>query len=139
MAGESGTHRGQEDRADGMLRVEFADTSLSLADDLTLGGVLIRTPNPMELGEQIALKLHMSDGGEPIELACKVIWTNKYGQESKHLRRGMGVKFLNLPEDVRKRVEEYLKSKKKKEPSLKVRKEPVSGVASEKKRPKGAG
>jgi Tfp pilus assembly protein PilZ len=139
LAGESGTHRGQEDRAEGMLRVEFADTSLSLADDLTLGGVFIRTPNPMELGEQIVLKLHMSDGGEPIEMACKVIWTNKYGQESKHLRRGMGVKFLNLTEDIRKRVEEYLKSQKKKEPSLKVRKVPVSGIASEKKRPKGAG
>jgi Tfp pilus assembly protein PilZ len=139
LAGESGVHRGQDDRADGMLRVEFADASLGLADDLTLGGVFIRTPNPMELGEQIVLKLHMSDGGEPIEVACKVIWTNKYGQESKHLRRGMGVKFLNLTEDVKNRVEEYLKSQKKKESSLKVRKAPVSGIASERKKPKGAG
>jgi Tfp pilus assembly protein PilZ len=122
-----------------MLRVEFADAPLSLADDLTLGGVFIRTPNPLELGEQFVLKLHMSDGGEPIEVACKVIWTNKYGQESKHLHRGMGVKFLNLAEGVKKRVEEYIKTQKKKEPSLKVRKGSVSGVASERKRPKGAG
>jgi len=139
LAGESGIHRGQEERADGMLRVEFADASLSLADDLTLGGVFIRTPNPMELGEQFVLKLHMSDGGEPIEVACKVIWTNKYGQESKHLHRGMGVKFLNLADDVKKRVEEHIKTQKKKEPSLKVRKGSVSGAASERKRPKGAG
>jgi Tfp pilus assembly protein PilZ len=122
-----------------MLRVEFADAPLSLADDLTLGGVFIRTPNPLELGEQFALKLHMSDGGEPIEVACQVIWTNKYGQESKHLHRGMGVKFLNLADGVKKRVEEYIKTQKKKEPSLKVRKGSVSGVASERKRPKGAG
>jgi len=61
------------------------------------------------------LKLHMSDGGKPIEAACKVIWTNRYGKESTHLRRGMGVKFLNLSDDVQKRVEEYIKSQKKRE------------------------
>jgi Tfp pilus assembly protein PilZ len=107
---------GMDDGAEGMLKVEFEDSSLGIADDLTPGGVFIRTPNPMELGEQFILKLHMSDGGEPIEAACKVIWTNKYGKESTHLRRGMGVKFLNLSDDVQKRVEEFIKSQKKKEP-----------------------
>jgi Tfp pilus assembly protein PilZ len=139
LDGESGIHRGQDERAEGMLRVEFADSSLSLADDLTLGGVFIRTPNPMELGEQFVLKLHMSDGGEPFEVACKVIWTNKYGQESRHLHRGMGVKFLNLADDVRKRVEEHIKSQKKKEHSPKERRVSAGGMAGERKRPKGAG
>jgi GAF domain-containing protein/Tfp pilus assembly protein PilZ len=104
------TDRRQEDRAEGMLRVEFADASLGLADELSPGGVFIRTPNPMELGEQFLLKLYMSDEGEPIEVTCKVIWTNKYGQESKHLRRGMGVKFLNLSNGVQKRIEKYIRS-----------------------------
>ena len=106
---------GMDDRGEGMLKVEFEDSSLGIADDLTPGGVFIRTPNPMDLGEQFILKLHMSDGGKPIEAACKVIWTNRYGKESTHLRRGMGVKFLNLSDDVQKRVEEYIKSQKKRE------------------------
>jgi Tfp pilus assembly protein PilZ len=107
---ETGTPRKQGDSGEGMLRVEFDDSSLALAEDLTTGGAFIRTPNPLELGEQFPMKLHLDDTGEPIQVSCKVIWTNKYGKESKHLSRGMGIKFLNLDLEVQKRVEEYIKS-----------------------------
>jgi Tfp pilus assembly protein PilZ len=92
--------------------VEFADESLGLADEVTPGGVFIRTPNPMELGEQFILKLNMSDGGQPIEAACKVIWTNRYGRESHESRRGMVVKFLNLSNGVQERIEKCIKSQR---------------------------
>jgi Tfp pilus assembly protein PilZ len=107
---EMGTDWGKEDRAEGVSRVEFADGSLGLADEVTPGGVFIRTPNPMELGEQFILKLNMSDGGQPIEAACKVIWTNRYGMESSDSRRGMVVKFSNLEQEAQKRIEEYIRS-----------------------------
>jgi len=107
---ESGTPRKQDDGGEEMLRVEFEDSSLALAEDLTPGGTFIRTPNPLELGEQFPMKLHLVDTGEPIQVSCKVIWTNKYGKESKHLSRGMGIKFLNLDPEVQKKVEEYIKS-----------------------------
>jgi len=109
---EWGSDRREEDRGEGLLRVEFADASWGLGDELSPGGMFIRTPNPMELGEQFGLKLQLPDGGEPVEAACKVIWTNRYGQESKHLRRGMGVKFLNLGDGVQKRIEKYIKSQR---------------------------
>ena len=41
-----------------------------------------------------------------------MIWTNKYGKESRTLRRGMGVKFLNLSPDLQNRVESYVQSHK---------------------------
>jgi len=129
---------GTEERGDGMLRVEFEDSSLGFADDLTPGGVFIRTPNPMELGEQFLLKLHMSDGAGPIEMACKVIWTNKYGKESQHLRRGMGVKFLNIADDLQKRVEEFIKAQRRKEPSFGDRRAFPRGIEGERRKTKGA-
>jgi len=104
--------QGQDEEEEDVLRVEFEDASLSLAEDLTSGGVFIRTPNPLELGEQFLLKLHLREGREPIKVSCKVIWTNKYGKESKYLRRGMGVKFLNLEDGSKKRIEEYAKSQR---------------------------
>jgi Tfp pilus assembly protein PilZ len=128
---------GTEERGEGMLKVEFQDSSLGFADDLTPRGVFIRTPNPMDLGEQFLLKLHMSDGGEPIEMACKVIWTNKYGKESQHLRRGMGVKFLNLADDLQKRVEEFVRSQRRKEPSPREGRASPGGIGGERKKPKG--
>ncbi len=129
---------GTEERGDGMLRVEFEDSSLGFADDLTPGGVFIRTANPMELGEQFLLKLHMSDGAGPIEMACKVIWTNKYGKESQHLRRGMGVKFLNIADDLQKRVEEFIKAQRRKEPSFGDRRAFPRGIEGERRKTKGA-
>lgn len=107
---ELGPDRGRGDRAEGVPCVEFAGRSLGLADEVTPGGVFIRTPNPMELGEQFILKLNMSDGEQPIEVSCKVIWTNRFGRESHDSRRGMVVKFLNLEQKAQKRIEEYIRS-----------------------------
>jgi Tfp pilus assembly protein PilZ len=76
------------------------------------GGFFIRTPNPLDLGEEFLLKLHLVEGEKPIEVECKVIWTNKYGKESRTLRRGMGVKFLNLSPEIQSRVETYIQSHK---------------------------
>ena len=80
----------------------------------------------------------MTDGGGPIEMACKVIWTNKYGKESQGLRRGMAVKFVNLADDLQKRVEEFLKAQRKKEPSVKDRRAVPGRMEGDRKRTKGA-
>lgn len=107
-----------EDRVTKMLRVDAEGEPSSLAPDLGSGGVFIRTPNPLELGEEFVLKLHMVEGETPIGLTCRVIWTNKYGKESRHLRRGMGVKFLDLSPQLRNRVESYIRSHKNDQFSL---------------------
>ncbi len=99
-----------EERVTMMLRVDMEGEPSSLAPDLGNGGIFIRTPNPLELGEEFVLKLLMAEGDPPIGVSCRVIWTNKYGKESRHLRRGMGVKFLDLSPQLRARVESYIQS-----------------------------
>jgi Tfp pilus assembly protein PilZ len=68
----------------------------------------------MDLGDEFSLRIHVPDGWQPIEVGCKVIWTNKYGKESKNLRRGMGVKFLKLQPEDQIRIEEFIKTYKPK-------------------------
>jgi uncharacterized protein (TIGR02266 family) len=77
---------------------------------LSLGGAFVLTQNPMDLGEEFTLKIHIPDGREPVEAECKVVWTNKYGKESNGLRRGMGVKFLQLQPPDQIRIEEFIKA-----------------------------
>ena len=103
-----------EDRTPKRLQVDMDGEPLTLTQDLGDGGVFIRTPNPLDLGEQFLLKLCLAEGEAPVEVTCKVIWTNKYGKESRHLRRGMGVKFLNLSPELQSRVERYIRSNKSK-------------------------
>jgi len=101
-----------EDRVTKMLKVDMDGEPLAISHDLGNGGVFIRTPNPLELGEEFVLKLHLAEGEAPIEVACKVIWSNKYGKESRQLRRGMGVKFMNLSPEIQNRVESYIQAHK---------------------------
>jgi uncharacterized protein (TIGR02266 family) len=86
------------------------DEAFEFSEEFGDGGLFIRTPNPLELGERFLLRLHNGNGDEPIEVTCKVIWTNQYGKESKHLSRGMGVKFMDLRREDRKKLQDYLKT-----------------------------
>jgi uncharacterized protein (TIGR02266 family) len=90
------------------VKFEIEEQDLAQTEDLSSAGLFIRTSNPLELGEQFLLRLHLPLGSGPVEVSCKVIWTNKYGKESKHLHRGMGVKFLDLTAAARKRIEDFI-------------------------------
>ena len=109
---ESGINRRQDERVETIVRVEFEEQYWGFTKNLSKGGAFILTPDPMDLGEEFFMKLHMPDGGEPIEVTCKVVWTNKYGKETHDMRRGMGIKFLRLQPKVQDRIEEYIKSRK---------------------------
>ncbi len=107
---ESGMDRRKDERVETTVRVEFDEEYWGFTKNLSKGGAFILTPAPMELGDEFILKLFMPDGQEPIEVACKVIWTNRYGKETKDLRRGMGVVFLRLQPEAQRRIEEHIKS-----------------------------
>jgi len=109
---ESGVDRRKDERVEIKVRVEFEEKNCSFTKNLSKGGAFIQTPDPLELGDQFRLKLHMPDGREPIEVHCKVIWTNKYAKETLALPKGMGVKFFNLEPEAQKRIEEYIESHK---------------------------
>ena len=94
---ESGKNPIPDERAGERLLVDFEEESWGFPKDLIVGGAFIQTYHPMELGDKFHLKLFMPDSGEPIEVACKVIWTNKYGKESKRLASGNGDKILKSP------------------------------------------
>jgi uncharacterized protein (TIGR02266 family) len=111
---ESGRERRKDERIEVMVRVEFEEEYCCFTRDLSRGGAFVLTQNPMDLEDEFTLKIHMPDGREPIEVRCKVIWTNKYGKQSKNLRRGMAVRFLKLQPQYQIRIEEFIKAYKPK-------------------------
>jgi len=91
------------------VQVEIENGPRRGAGDLSRAAIFIPTANPRDLGEQFLLKLYPVEG-QPLELPCKVIFSNKYGKESQNLRRGMEIKFLDLPPELEKQVGDYLHS-----------------------------
>jgi len=114
LKGEPGIERRKDERIEVMVRVEFEEDYCCFTGDLSRGGAFVLTQNPMDLEDEFTLKIHMPDGREPVEVGCKVVWTNKYGKESKGLRRGMGVKFSKLQPADQIRIEEFIKAYKPK-------------------------
>ena len=113
LGSELGIERRQDERLDGIIQVEFEDHPLAETVNISGGGVFIRTNDPLDLEEQFYLKLHIPDGQEPAEVLCKVVWTNKYGKESDDLPRGMGVKFIKIKAQDKKRIEDFIQVKKR--------------------------
>ena len=107
---ELGIERRQDERLDGVIQVEFEDHLLAETVNISGGGVFIRTNDPLDIEEQFYLKLHIPDGQEPAEVLCKVVWTNKYGKESDDLPRGMGVKFIKIKAQDKKRIEDFIQA-----------------------------
>jgi len=109
LTGEICIDRREDERIPHVLKVELENDFLARSLNISVLGAFIETPDPLEVGEKFPLKLHLPDKEEVLELMCKVIWTNKYGKERKDLRRGMGVKFLNVPPEAKKRIEGFIK------------------------------
>jgi Tfp pilus assembly protein PilZ len=98
------------------VQVEFRDDYWKPTENLNQGkeGAFIQIADPLELGDQFPMMLYMPNGGEPIEVQCKVTWTNKYGKVTKDMGKGMAVKFLTLQPEDKKKIDEFVQKEKKK-------------------------
>jgi len=77
--------------------------------NISCSGLFIATTNPIEPGEQIDLEIPLPPPlNDKIRCRCEVVWKRPFG---KHLpfEPGMGLKFVNLPEEVSRRIDEWVK------------------------------
>lgn len=73
------------------------------------GGMFITSVNPRKLGEEFEITFRLT--GEPRDIKCKcaVVWVREYDSLTKQ-EPGMGIKFLDLDENVRDRIENWIKA-----------------------------
>lgn len=102
--------RRSADRVHSLLPVYFENDPSGMTRNISSAGAFIETSNPLDFAEEFSLRLHLDDGHSPIDIKSKVIWTNIYATQTALLQRGMGVKFLNLSNDSKNRIESYLKT-----------------------------
>ena len=106
----------QAEEANIAVQVEFREDYWKLTESLNHGkeGAFIQIADPLELGDQFPMVLYMPNGGEPIQVQCRVTWTNKYGKVTEDMGKGMAVKFLNLQPENKKKIDEFVQREKKK-------------------------
>jgi CRP/FNR family cyclic AMP-dependent transcriptional regulator len=73
------------------------------------GGLLIKTSKPLPKGENFSLKLQLPDDPEPLNIECEVAWSRTQSDDPVNRPPGMGVKFIQISNADKKRLEQELK------------------------------
>jgi len=71
-------------------------------------GLFIKTPMPLDIGENFSLKLHLPEGTEPLQIDCQVAWNRTESADQQKEPLGMGIKFVKMSDSDRQRLQKEL-------------------------------
>lgn len=73
--------------------------------DMSALGMFVRTHQPEEIGTRLNMRFSLERGETPISVEGEVMWINPFRPGNLHSTNpGMGVRFLNLDAQVRKKI-----------------------------------
>ncbi|MFA4974548.1 MAG: PilZ domain-containing protein [bacterium] len=82
-----------------------ADPREAVSSDISLGGIRLMTPGPLENGTMLALEILLGeDEGNPIKAEGEVMWQNKISATSYET----GVMIRNMPNDDKSRFMQFV-------------------------------
>src|SRR5688500_17983806 len=84
-------------------RVEYevrGRLSVAFASDLSQGGVLLRSAGDLQVGQTLTLRVHLEDGGAPLETPAEVLRKDA---------KGVTVRFMDDTGVVRDRIRAYVR------------------------------
>ncbi len=78
------------------------------AKNLSRGGIFIATTNPRDAGSRFELEMDLpAPLNLPLRCTCEVVWKREFSRKSPY-EPGMGLKFLDLPEETAQRIEQWI-------------------------------
>lgn len=93
-----------------VLRAESADKKVffGYARKISKSGMFISTVNPKKVDEEFDIAFMLPDEVTEVKCRCRVAWTMEYSQDMEY-DPGMGIQFLDLDENIEKKIEEWVK------------------------------
>jgi uncharacterized protein (TIGR02266 family) len=87
----------------------------AFSEDISTGGMFIKTTKPLAAGEMFILKLKLPDASETFKIDCEVSWNKTETSDPVKQPLGMGIKFIKIsPKDHHRLKKELIKSETKK-------------------------
>lgn len=79
--------------------------------DISVTGIFVRTNTPEEPGTRLNVRFTPHGSEHPLELEGEVMWINRYRPgHSDNLHPGMGIRFLDLGREERRRLADFIKT-----------------------------
>ena len=86
---------------------------VAMTENISAGGLLFRSPHPLDVGTVLELKMHMQDGSESVTCLAKVCRTSENGSpEAKYL---VATYYLDISSVDRVKINRYILEKLKTE------------------------
>lgn len=76
------------------------------AKTISRGGMFIASVNPRKVGEEFAITFKLPFIDRDIKCRCAVVWMREY--EPHKQDPGMGIKFMDLDDETRDKIEEWV-------------------------------
>ncbi len=96
-----------------VLKVKLEEGKKSLfgyAKNISRGGVFIATVNPREPGSRFKVEISLPEPiSQTIQCDCEVVWKRHFSRKSDY-EPGMGVRFLDMPEETAEAIDRWVKS-----------------------------
>lgn len=78
------------------------------ARNISRSGIFIATTNPREPGSRFKVEIPLpAPIAQLVQCSCEVVWKREFSLKSKY-EPGMGLKFLDLPEEVAATIEHWV-------------------------------
>lgn len=86
------------------------------ARNLSRSGIFIATTNPREPGSRFKVEIPLpAPIGQIVQCSCEVVWKREFSLKSRY-EPGMGLKFLDLPEEVATLIENWVAEQVEEQP-----------------------
>ena len=106
--------RRQDPRMPKVLSLSFKSSEglkKAFSEDMSCGGIFVKTQKPLPKGEEFVLKLQLPDDPEALRIGCKVSWSRTETDDLAKLSPGMGIEFVEIsPKDRQRLKKELIKS-----------------------------
>jgi len=83
-------------------------TFFGYAKNISAGGMFIASVNPRKHGEEFDISFRIEGETGDVRCRCVVAWHREYNPRIKQ-EPGMGIKFIDLPEETRERIEAFVR------------------------------
>ncbi len=88
--------------------IETADRTEDVQlKDISLGGAFVICPEPLALNDKFKISIRLPNR-EPLDLNAEVVWSNRNIPGDRVVNRGMGIRFIENPENDRQELNSAL-------------------------------
>ncbi|MBI3358180.1 MAG: PilZ domain-containing protein [Nitrospirae bacterium] len=89
---------------------QFDKIFLAYAEEIGLGGLRLSSSHPLKVGEQFPVEFILPDQISKVNCICEVVWRYNSGSHSE----GVGVRFLDLSQQLKKVIGSWIDEDEKK-------------------------